>query len=235
METVVLEIGDLRNQYSQQMALVRQTYDRTGDGTAAIRRRSSVVDRLLIELWRRAFTTVGPEGATSASVSMLALGGYGRKDLFPFSDIDVMFAFADEDAEKSSRAAVRAITQAMWDVGLRASPANRTLKECSRFDPDNFEFTLATFDHRFLAGNFPLYQKLHNETFPGLVLSEWNAVAQKLGELARGRHAKYGNTIFHVEPNVKECPGGLRDYHLTQWLTHLNSIQEQKAGTIEFE
>jgi [protein-PII] uridylyltransferase len=223
METAILVIDDLREQYTQQMALVRQTYDRTGDGTAAIRRRSSVVDRLLIELWRRAF---GPE--TTAKTSMLALGGYGRKDLFPFSDIDVLFAVADDDTEKSSRQAIRTIVQAMWDIGLRASPATRTVKECSRFDPDNLEFTLSTFDHRFLAGNFQLYQKLHNETIPGLVLSEWNQIAQKLGEVARARHAKYGNTIFHLEPNLKECPGGLRDFNLAPWFALLFHLKEHK-------
>jgi [protein-PII] uridylyltransferase len=223
LEAPTLVIDDLREQYSQQMALVRQTYERTGDGTSAIRRRSSVVDRLLIELWRRACSA-----DPNAKASMLALGGYGRKDLFPCSDIDVLFAFADDDAEKSSRPAIRAIVQAMWDIGLRASPVTRTVKECTRFDPDNLEFTLATFDHRFLAGNFPLYQKLHNETFPGLILSEWNAIAQKLGEIARARHAKYGNTIFHLEPNLKECPGGLRDFNLAPWFALLFHLKEHK-------
>ena len=226
MDAPALVIDDLREQYTQQMALVRQTYDRTGDGTAAIRRRSSVVDRVLIELWRRAFSSGGSDVAVKASV--LALGGYGRKDLFPFSDIDVLFAFADDDTEKSARPAIRSIIQAMWDIGLRASPATRTVKECNRFDPDNLEFTLSTFDHRFLAGNFPLYQKLHNETFPGVVLSEWNQVAQKLGEIARARHAKYGNTIFHLEPNLKDCPGGLRDFNLAPWFSLLFYLKEQK-------
>jgi [protein-PII] uridylyltransferase len=226
LDAPALVIDDLREQYTQQMALVRQTYDRTGDGTAAIRRRSSVVDRVLIELWRRAFSSGGSDVAVKASV--LALGGYGRKDLFPFSDIDVLFAFADDDTEKSARPAIRSIIQAMWDIGLRASPATRTVKECNRFDPDNLEFTLSTFDHRFLAGNFPLYQKLHNETFPGVVLSEWNQVAQKLGEIARARHAKYGNTIFHLEPNLKDCPGGLRDFNLAPWFALLFYLKEQK-------
>src|SRR5580658_10040245 len=139
METAILVIDDLREQYTQQMVLVRQTYDRTGDGTAAIRRRSSIVDRLLIELWRRAFGL----DAASTKASMLALGGYGRKDLFPFSDIDVLFAFADDDTEKSSRQAIRTIVQAMWDIGLRASPNSRTVKEIGKFDADNLEFTLA--------------------------------------------------------------------------------------------
>jgi len=240
MPPAALPIDDLKDQYTQQIALVRQTYDRTGDGPAAIRRRSSVVDRLLIELWRRAFSpeiSHVPAPDPNAKVALLALGGYGRKDLFPFSDIDVLFAFADEEAESVARPIIQPILQSMWDIGLRASPATRTLKECARFDPANLEFTLATFDHRFLAGNFPLYQKLHNETFPSLVLSEWNTIAQKLGELARARHAKYGNTIFHLEPNIKECPGGLRDFNLAPWfalLFHLKETKEwpkQRAGS----
>ncbi len=226
MDITDLVIDDLRQQYTQQMTVLRQNYDRTGDGTAAIRRRSSIVDRVLIELWRRVFTSGALD--PNLKVSMLALGGYGRKDLFPCSDIDVLFVAADEETEKTARPAIRAIIQAMWDIGLRASPATRTAKECTRFDPDNLEFTLSTFDHRFLAGNFPLYQKLHNEIFPGVILSDWNGIAQKLGELARVRHAKYGNTIFHLEPNLKECPGGLRDFNLAPWFSLLFTLKETK-------
>ena len=234
MHTVSLEVDDLREQYTREMALVRQTCERTGDGTAAIRRRSAVVDRILIEIWRRAFThTPLPNAA------LLALGGYGRKDLFPYSDIDVLFAFADEKTEVQAKEPVRAIIQAMWDIGLRASPASRTLKEAGRFDPDNLEFTLATLDRRFLAGQFPMYQQLHQVVLPGLVLSEWNTISQKLGEIARVRHAKFGNTIFHLEPNLKDCPGGLRDYSLAVWfaiLYHLKDTKEwprQRAGVFQ--
>jgi [protein-PII] uridylyltransferase len=223
MNPVALAVDDLREQYLREMALVRQTCERTGDGTAAIRRRSAVVDRILIEMWRRAFA-----GQPAQNVSLLAMGGYGRKDLFPYSDIDVLFAFADEKAEEQSHEAVRAIVQGMWDVGLRASPSSRTIKEAARFDPDNLEFTLATLDRRFLAGQFPLYQQLHQTILPGLVLSEWSTITQKLGEIARARHAKFGNTIFHLEPNLKDCPGGLRDYHLAVWFALLFHLKETK-------
>ncbi len=234
MSTVVLAVDDLREQYTREMTLVRQTCERTGDGTAAIRRRTAVVDKILIEMWRRAFA-----GLPAQNVALLALGGYGRKDLFPFSDIDVLFAFADEKTEQQSKDAVRAIVQGMWDVGLRASPASRTVKEAGKFDPDNLEFTLATLDRRFLAGQFPLYQQLHQVTLPGLVLSEWTTITQKLGEIARARHAKFGNTIFHLEPNIKDCPGGLRDYSLAVWfaiLFHLKETREwprQRGGVFQ--
>jgi [protein-PII] uridylyltransferase len=234
MNPVVLVVDDLREQYLKEMALVRQTCERTGDGTAAIRRRSAVVDRILIEMWRRSFAGLPPQNA-----ALLALGGYGRKDLFPYSDIDVLFAFADEKTEEQSKEAVRAIIQGMWDIGLRASPSSRTVKESGRFDPDNLEFTLATLDRRFLAGQFPLYQQLHQVTFPGIFLSEWNSIAQKLGEIARARHARFGNTIFHLEPNIKDCPGGLRDYSLAVWfavLFHLKATKEwprQRGGVFQ--
>ena len=223
---VALAVDDLREQYMREMALVRQTCERTGDGTAAIRRRSAVVDRILIEMWRRVFA--GQPGQPTQNVALLALGGYGRKDLFPYSDIDVLFVFADEKTEEQSKGGVRAIIQGMWDIGLRASPCSRTVKEAGRFDPDNLEFTLATLDRRFLAGQFPLYQQLHQTVLPGLVLSEWNTITQKLGEIARNRHAKFGNTIFHLEPNLKDCPGGLRDYHLAVWFALLFHLKETK-------
>jgi [protein-PII] uridylyltransferase len=234
MDPIAITVDDLREQYQREMALVRTTYERTGDGTAAVRRRSATVDRILIEMWRRAFTN--PPGL---NVALLAMGGYGRKDLFPYSDIDVLFAFADDKTEEQARDAVRAMVQGMWDIGLRASPASRTLKEAGRFDPDNLEFILATFDRRFLAGQFPLYQQLHQTILPGLILSEWNAIAQKLGEIARARHARFGNTIFHLEPNLKDCPGGLRDYHLAVWfalLFHLKETREwprQRGGVFQ--
>ena len=223
MNPVALAVDDLREQYTREMALVRQTCERTGDGTAAIRRRSAVVDRILIEMWRQAFAGQPPQ-----NMALLALGGYGRKDLFPYSDIDVLFAFADEKTEVHSKDAVRSIIQGMWDIGLRASPCSRTVKEAGRFDPDNLEFTLATLDRRFLAGHFPLYQQLHQTVLPGLVLSEWGTITQKLGEIARARHAKFGNTIFHLEPNLKDCPGGLRDFSLAVWFALLFHLKETK-------
>ncbi len=161
--------------------------------------------------------------------ALLATGGFGRRELFPCSDVDVLFLCANEKVEPAFGDSIRACIQAMWDIGLRASPATRTLKECERVHPDNLEFTVSLLDRRFLAGSRALYTKFENELLPFVILREWDTIVQNLAEMARARHAKYGNTIFHVEPNVKECPGGLRDYHLAQWLTLLNSVREEKA------
>jgi [protein-PII] uridylyltransferase len=215
----------LRDTYQKEIADLRQTFERTGDGSAAIRRRSTFVDKIVRQLW----TELTETQEDLANITVVATGGFGRKELFPYSDIDVLFLCANDAVERDYHDVIRACTQAMWDIGLRASPATRTYKECDRVDPDNLEFAVSLLDRRYLCGDYTLYKRLENDLLPALVLREWNTLVQNLAEMARARHSKYGNTIFHLEPNIKECPGGLRDYHLSQWLTLLFSLQAQKA------
>ena len=214
----------LRDLYQQESADLRQTFERGGDGSATIRRRATIVDNVVREIWTNA-----AESPERLNIALVAVGGFGRKELFPYSDVDVLYLCANDSVEHDHHEIIRSATQAMWDVGLRASPATRTLKECDRVDPDNLEFTVSLLDRRFLIGDLALYRRLETDLLPALMLREWDTVVQNLSEIARTRHAKYGNTIFHLEPNIKECPGGLRDYHLAQWLTLLSSLQNEKA------
>ena len=216
-------LSRLRSRYQDDSALLRQTFERTGDGSAAIRRRAQIVGNLLRQLWDEIAA-----GADQSEIALVTTGGFGRRELFPCSDIDVLFLCASEKVEPVWSDRIRACTQAMWDIGLRASPVTRTLKECERVHPDNLEFTVSLLDRRFLTGSRELYARFEGDLLPSVILREWDTVVQNLAEMARARHAKYGNTIFHVEPNVKECPGGLRDYHLAQWLTLLNAIHAEK-------
>ncbi len=217
-------IERFRTRYREDSTLLRHTFDRTGDGSAVIRRRAQIVGSLLCELWAE---IAGDDH--SNEIALVATGGFGRRELFPCSDIDILFLCSSEKTEPAWRDRIRACTQAMWDIGLRASPATRTLKECERVHPDNLEFTVSLLDRRFLTGSHDLANKFERDVLPSVVLREWDTIVQNLAEMARARHAKYGNTIFHVEPNVKECPGGLRDYHLTLWLTLLNTVHASKS------
>ncbi|MGB7137490.1 MAG: [protein-PII] uridylyltransferase, partial [Acidobacteriaceae bacterium] len=210
-------LARLRSRYLDDSTQLRQTFERNGDGSAAIRRRSQMVGTLLRQLWDHV-APIAPQD----DIALVATGGFGRRELFPCSDVDVLFLCASDKVEPAYRDRIRACTQAMWDIGLRASPATRTLKECERVHPDNLEFTVSLLDRRYLTGSRSLYARFETEVLPSVILREWDTVIQNLAEMARARHAKFGNTIFHVEPNVKESPGGLRDYHLTQWLTLLN-------------
>src|ERR1700733_5223579 len=220
-----LSLPRMRDSYQKDIADLRLTFERSGDGSASIRRRSTLVDKIVRQLW----TELAENQSEPANVTVVATGGFGRKELFPYSDIDILFLCANDSTERDCHEVIRTCTQAMWDIGLRASPATRTYKECDHVDPDNLEFVVSLLDRRYLCGDYALYRRLENELLPALALREWNTIVQNLAEMARARHSKYGNTIFHLEPNIKECPGGLRDYHLSQWLNLLFSLQAQKA------
>src|SRR6478609_6700385 len=155
-------IPELREKYQQDSLAMRETFERTSDGVAAIHRRTTIVDGIVRRLWT---DLAGEPGR----IAVVATGGFGRKELFPSSDIDILYLCADEEVEQQARDSIRACSQAMWDIGLRASPATRTLRECDRFDPENIEFTLSLLDRRYLTGDFPLYKKLQDSLIPDLV------------------------------------------------------------------
>ncbi len=119
----------------------------------------------------------------------------------------------------------------MWDCGIRVAQTIRRLPECERFSADNAEFTLALLDHRLLIGDAGLYARLSRDTLPKLVERDRNAVVDRLLELTRERHTKYGSTLFHLEPNIKDCPGGLRDVHVCGWLAILDGASGHSASS----
>jgi [protein-PII] uridylyltransferase len=219
----------LREHYQAETAAMRQSFDRTGNGVLCIRRRALVVDCLLEPMWQFESGSALPPG-----LALVAVGGFGRKELFPYSDVDLLYLCVDEKVEDKLRETIRGCNQAMWDLGLRASPMIRTLKECARYDPDNIEFTLSLLDRRFVAGDHGLYQSLTTQILPEVALRDWSGIVHRLADLARARHQKYGNTIFHLEPNIKECPGGLRDHQLAHWLNLLHHVREHKAWPTSF-
>jgi len=98
---------------------------------------------------------------------LLALGGYGRRWLFPYSDLDILFLFGTEKAETEYRPLISEFSRVLWDIGFRVSSAGRTIDECKRIEEDNAEFHLALLDRRFLAGDKTLFEKLDSKVLPG--------------------------------------------------------------------
>jgi len=114
----------------------------------------------------------------------------------------------------------------LWDLKLKLSPASRTVAECDHFDPNNTEFTISLLDCRFLLGDQQLYARLHDKIIPKLVVRESKALLQGLAEVTRERHGKFGHTVFHLEPNLKETPGGLRDCNVASWLALISAMSK---------
>src|SRR4029077_2358058 len=158
---------------------------------------------------------------------LLALGGYGRRMLFPYSDLDILFLLGNERIEQESRPLISEFSRTLWDIGFRVSSAGRTLEECKRIEEDNAEFHLALLDRRFLAGDAALFEKLDTKVLPASEKQARPFLLAQIHRLTRERLTRYGNTIFHLEPNVKESPGGMRDYQATIWLRQL--VEEKKG------
>jgi [protein-PII] uridylyltransferase len=201
--------GNLHSDAS--LAAIQQEFMATGDALTALAERSAQVDRLVLETAARLLP---------ASAAVLAVGGYGRRQLFPYSDIDVLLLFDGERAVAETKEPIAAFLQHLWDAGLRMSHSVRTPAECTEVHNGNAELNVSLLDHRYLTGARPLYAALADK-LPRFVSANRDALVRNLALLTRERHGKYASTIYHLEPNVKETPGGLRDFQLVCWLQQL--------------
>ena len=147
-------------------------------------------------------------------VALVAVGGYGRRELFPFSDIDLLFLAADEATRDGLKDPLGAYLRGLWDSGLRISQSVRTPEECAQFDTQNVELYVSLLDRRFLAGDQSVWARLD-------ALKPRSELMGQMARMIRERHAKCQDTIYHLEPNIKECPGGLRDFQALRWAVKL--------------
>lgn len=225
MSTAATLRMELRELYLTESARIQQDFAATGNGSEAIVRRTALVEQVLQRLWGEIIVPAG--GARN--FALIALGGFGRKSLFPHSDVDILFLHAERGTEDLLRDPVRAFCQELWDLRMKLGPTTRTLSECDHFDPQNVEFTISLIDSRFITGDQELFQRLHQRLLPKFFVREGSYIVQQLAEVTRSRHAKYGNTVFHLEPNVKEAPGGLRDYNVAYWLSLLYAMDKERT------
>ena len=211
----------LCGQYQRRMLEIRGAFATGASGAATVAARAAAVDELIVGLWTRA---VAETPVLGQGIAVLAVGGYGRRELFPYSDVDLLYLLDGKVSEAEIKQPVRRISQQLWDCGIRLSPATRRRSEAERFDEENAEFTIALLDHRLLAGDAEVYRRLAEVGFPKMLERENKALAAGLVQLTSERHAKYGDTPFHLEPSIKDCPGGLRDVHVCAWLRRLEEV-----------
>jgi len=215
--------GKLRELYAEESSRIQQQFAASGDGRAAVQQRTRLVEDIARRLWRQ---IISPEEHGPTGFALVALGGFGRGWLFPHSDVDILFLHASIDAEPAYKDSIRRFSQELWDLRMKVSPTTRTLSECDRFDAANVEFSISLLDCRYLLGDRELFDRLHDKIIPKLVLREAQSLVQSLAEVTRSRHAKYGDTVFHLEPNVKDGPGGLRDYNVACWLAIISAMDK---------
>lgn len=145
---------------------------------------------------------------------LVAVGGYGRGELYPGSDLDILIIL-DTDPNEHEQLNIQGLIAALWDVGLEPGHSVRTIKQCLDYSAKDITIQTSLLESRFLAGNQQLY--LNFELAMAEQLNIQDFFLDKLAEM-RTRHAHYKNTAYALEPNCKESPGALRDLQILLWL-----------------
>ena len=204
----------LRDTYRAQKAAVMQTVAAGGASIRGVRPAlsglSNLADAALLNLWVQA--------GLGAPFCLVAVGGFGRRELFPHSDVDVLLLLPDDrcaDADPVLKAQIERFIGSCWDAGLEIGSSVRTLSECLAEAAKDVTVQTSLLEARLIAGNAALFADFQQK-FMASIDPQAFFVAKNL-EL-RQRHNKFENTPYSLEPNCKESPGGLRDLQIILWV-----------------
>jgi [protein-PII] uridylyltransferase len=202
----------IRINFSEQLcAKASEMILQRSDGFHIASHLTDYVDSVILALY-----SVVTISADPVEYALVAVGGYGRREMMPYSDIDIML-IARDNSEKIKES-VQALLYSLWDRGLNISHSVRTLKGCVEDSMKDLQTRTALMDCRFLSGSEEIFDEFRRDCYPRIVSKDRRGfVSTLLGEIER-RHRTAGESLYLLEPNVKECRGGLRDIHTISWL-----------------
>ena len=179
-----------------------------------LRSHSDFIDNMLSSLWKG----LVEEESTPSRLALIAVGGYGRQELHPGSDIDLLILRA-RDSSNSESVKIESFIRFLWDVGLQVGHSTRTLQECVSQAKADITVVTNLMEARHLSGDPTLLDRLAIRVAPERMWSPRKFFEAKRQEQIQ-RHQRYGETAYNLEPHVKEGPGGLRDIQTIQWVGH---------------
>lgn len=216
MEAISIDsVAQWRQTYRDGKAEVLQTIrDIKGSALAVhrpLKQLARLTDQMLEQIWRSC--------GLPADMALLAVGGYGRGELFPHSDVDVLVLLPNhltqDQLAPDLRTALEGFITRCWDCGLEIGSSVRTLDECMNEAKGDVTIQTAMLECRWLCGNKRLFRTLVRELVDAIdIRAFWHAKKLEM----RQRHQKYESTPYALEPNCKESPGGLRDLQIILWL-----------------
>ncbi len=179
---------------------------------------SDLIDGIVVDVWRSVVEEVAPAraGGIERHVALVAHGGYGRREMAPFSDVDLMILH-DAHAGPDVAAIAKRLLQSLFDVGLTVGQSVRTVGEACRLAAGDATIFSTLVECRLLAGNGELLDRL-TARLGRLARRGRQRLVTRLLEARREEAEKFGQTVALLEPNVKRSPGGLRDIQLAHWL-----------------
>lgn len=208
------ELHALRDAYRSDKAALLAAMKSTGASTRGIRvllrKLSSLAGNLLQTLWQRA--------QLPDDMALVAVGGFGRDQLFPYSDVDVLLLLPDGTAPEAGstlRTKLEGFIGSCWDTGLEIGSSVRTVAECLAESAGDVTVQTSLLESRLVCGNAALFAEFQRQ-YRAQMNPQAFLVAKTLE--MRQRHTKYENTPYSLEPNCKESPGGLRDLQMILWV-----------------
>jgi [protein-PII] uridylyltransferase len=193
--------------------ILRQSFYDKSEADTLVNAHAWLIDQLMTRAWRRHLSLL-PAGIP---VALVAVGGYGRGELHPASDIDVMILLGKNDSAKT-RSFIEALVRFFWDMGLEVGHSVRTLKDCVREAKNDLTVVTNLMEARLVDGDEILFEKMRRVTHASKIWPSRKFFAAKRQEQIV-RHHRFDDTAYNLEPNVKEGPGGLRDIQMISWVT----------------
>ncbi len=192
---------------------IRQEHDTGARGRNVVRHLTALVDDVVRTIFQY---VIARQGVTAPPCALLALGGYGRGELNPYSDIDLMFLCHRAPPDTL----IRETLYLLWDVGYTLGHSVRTRRDAVTMAGTDLSAQTAMMEARLIEGDQQLFQWLQEEMRHRRFTPRRRRafVRAKRTECCQ-RHAAFANTVNLMEPNVKESPGGLRDYHTVLWMS----------------
>jgi len=193
--------------------------------TRLVQTRAWLVEKLVLHLWHH---FLGKDKARK--LALVAAGGFGRGDLQPRSDVDLLI-LSERDTPRESDT-IGTFIQSLWDIGLDVGHATRTPKECLAQGKNDVTVATNLMEARFISGQHSLFARMRALTGPDNLWPGDKFFAAKLAE-QKERHRRHGATAYSLEPNIKEGPGGLRDIQMVGWVAHRHFNTQSLHGLVD--
>lgn len=190
-----------------------------------IKQFSQRIDTILLTLWQHHGLTQFEE------IALIAVGGYGREELHPHSDVDILILIKKDRFKKADANISRFVTQ-LWDLGLDIGHSVRSIKDCYKEAKQDITVATNVMEARTISGSPKLLEKMKQETGPKKIWNSYDFFVAKREEQAQ-RHRKHNNTEYNLEPDIKEAPGGLRDIQMISWVAKRHFSSESLHSLVE--
>ncbi len=210
-------IQTLKRALGQADACLTAKFQAREDVNQLVKARAWVVDQLILCAWR----SLIPAGE---NVSLVAVGGFGRGELHPHSDVDLLILLAESTPSEELRTAIEGFVTLLWDAGFYLGHSVRTVAACVTEAKKDIATATNLMESRLLSGSSEMMQTMLDATAADQVWSAAEFFDAKFAEQVK-RHEQYHDTAYNLEPNIKEGPGGLRDIQMIGWVAkrHFNT------------